>query len=91
MDAPRQDWTAYRRLTAAHDAAWIRGLTPSDRFELYADLFNLIWNAPRDPAQWERLERARWDAKLATRLRMVGAFLKRDELLRERAAANHTG
>jgi hypothetical protein len=90
MDAPRQDWEAYRRLAAASDAAWVRGLSPSERFDLYADLFDIIWKAPRDPAQWERLERARWDAKLAIRLRLVDAFMRMDEIARERAAADYS-
>ncbi|MEX0642116.1 MAG: hypothetical protein WD468_05415 [Pirellulales bacterium] len=92
LDAPRQDWAAYRRLTRDSDTAWLRGLTLRDRFDLYADLFNIFWEARRrNPGDWERLDQWHWNQKLATRLRMVDAFKKLDELRRERAATDHTG
>lgn len=87
MDAPKQDWNAYAAMTAASDAAWIRGLTVSDKFALYQEMFRLMWSAPRDPAERERLERWRWEQKLETRLRMVEAFRKLDQLQHARSAA----
>jgi hypothetical protein len=87
-DVPQQDWAAYEARTAESDAAWIRGLTPEDRFALYADLFRIIWGARRGPGDWERLDRWHWDQKLATRLRLVDAFRKLDEVRRARTAAS---
>jgi hypothetical protein len=79
-DAPKQDWPMLERLSRSTDAAWIRGLTPADRFAIYADLFDLIWQARRDPGEWKRLEDWHWKHKLATRLRMVDAFNKLDRI-----------
>jgi hypothetical protein len=91
LDAPRQDWAAYEKLARPSDAAWLRGLTLDDRLALYADLFDLVWNARRGPGDWERLEQWRWEQKLASRLRMVEAFQKLDILTRERAATHDVG
>ena len=91
VDVPRQDWSLYEAFTGREEAAWIRGLSPQDRFAIYEDLFNVIWTAPRSPGESERLEQWRWDQKLALRLRLVEAFTKLDQFRRERAAANNTG
>jgi hypothetical protein len=86
-DAPRQNWALYEARTAATDAVWLRSLSISDRFALYASLFNLIWSAPRDPEALKRLECWRWQQKLALRMRMVDAFRKLDELQDGRGCA----
>jgi hypothetical protein len=90
INAPRQDWRAYAERARASDAAWIRGLTLNDRFDLYSDLFGIIWEAQHE---WEnpRLERWNWDRKVAMRLRLVEAFGEMDKLNRERAASHHAG
>jgi hypothetical protein len=88
---PQQDWAAYKALTAESDAAWVRGLTTSERFALYADLFDMVHNARRGPGDWERLDRWAWEQKLAIRLKLVDAFAKLDQLRSERAAANNPG
>jgi hypothetical protein len=91
LDAPRQDWAAYEKLAGPSDAAWLRGLTVAERFALYADLFNMVWDARRGPGDWQRLEQWHWQQKLATRLRMVEAFNQLDQRTRERAAEHHPG
>jgi hypothetical protein len=89
LDAPQHDWSFYEAKTRGSEAAWNRKLTTSERFDLYASLFNTIWNARRNlPGDWERVEKRRWEEKLAMRRRMVDAFHKLDELRRERSASN---
>jgi hypothetical protein len=88
VDAPKQNWSLYRQLTRQSDAEWIRSLTPSERFDLYADLFATICEARRGEGDWKRLEEWHWKEKVAARLRMVEAFRKLDEF-RERTAADY--
>jgi hypothetical protein len=83
--APKQNWSLYRQLTRQSDAEWIRSLTPSQRFDLYADLFDIIWQSRQGSGDWKRLEEWHWKEKVAMRLRMVEAFRKLDEF-RERTA-----
>jgi hypothetical protein len=87
--APQQDWSAYDELTRAEHAEWIRSLSPQDRFSLYEDMFNLIWQARDKRADLDRLDQWRWEQKLAARMRQVEAFTKLDQLRRERAAASN--
>jgi hypothetical protein len=89
-DVPRQDWAYYEAKTAAEEAAWIRGLTPNDRFALYQDMFRIVWGPDRDPAVRQRLEDWAWQEKLAMRLRFVEAFHKLDEIHRARAATDNS-
>lgn len=90
MIAPQQDWRAYELLTRASDAAWVRGLTLNDRFDLYSDLFSIVWEAQQQRDN-TRLDQWNWDQKVATRLRTVEAFAKMDLLHRERAASHNSG
>jgi len=76
--APQQNWSLYRAMSAAADAAWIRGLSTAQRFAIYRDLYNAIWNARGVQGDWERLDSMRWQEKLAARRRMVEAFEKLD-------------
>jgi hypothetical protein len=89
LDAPQHDWSFYEAKTRAVDAEWNRALSISERFELYASLFNTIWNARENlQRDSQRLDDLRWQEKLAIRERMVEAFHKRDEIRRERSASN---
>jgi hypothetical protein len=90
VDVPQQDWSYYEAVTNREERAWLRGLSPQDRFAIYEDMFNVIWTAPRTPIEIERLERLRWEQKLSVRLRLVEAFTKLDQFRRERAAANNS-
>ena len=74
LDAPRQDWDAYRALTAVHDRQALRNLTIADRFALYADLFQLVCGHPRVAAHQQRLDKRRWQQKLELRQRQNRAF-----------------
>src|SRR3954447_9129454 len=92
LDAPQHDWSIYEAKTRDSDAAWIRGLSMKERFDLYASMFNTFWNARQSlPGDWERLDKQRWQEKLTMRRRMVDAFHKLDELRRERSASNDAG
>jgi hypothetical protein len=80
--APQQNWPAYAARAAEEDAKWVRALSLSERFALYADLFKIIWNARKNPrmGDWDRLDQWSWEQKLAKRRREVAAFRKLDEL-----------
>src|SRR4029079_1019206 len=89
LDAPQHDWNFYDAITRDCDAARNRELSTSERFDLYASLFNTIWNAQQNlPRDSERLDSHRWHEKLAIRMRMVDAFHKLDDIRRERSASN---
>ena len=69
------------------ESAWLRGLSIAERFDLYADMFRIVWKAERSREIEQRLVNWNWDRKIAARRRQIHAFSKLDELLRERAAA----
>jgi hypothetical protein len=87
--APQQNWAAYEKLTRADHAAWLRSLTPQDRFALYSDMFNVIRAARDSRIDQDRLDRWLWKQKVAARMRQVEAFTKLDQWRSERAAANN--
>jgi hypothetical protein len=81
--APQQDWSSYESLTRADHCEWLRGLSPQDRFAIYTDMFDLIWNS-RDPnTDSDQLEQWHWEKKLAARMQQVEAFTKLDQLRSE--------
>jgi hypothetical protein len=89
LDAPQHDWSFYEAKTRGSDAAWNCGLSTQERFDLYASLFNTIWNARQKlPGDWERLEEIRWQEKLEVRQKLVHAFRKLDQY-RERVSKNN--
>jgi hypothetical protein len=87
--APQQNWALYESLTRSEHEKWLRELSPEDRFAIYKDLFNMIWNARDEKRDCERLDQWFWERKLAARMRQVEAYRKLDQFCRERAAANH--
>ena len=89
--APRQNWAALRTFTKDADAAWLRGLSIAERFDLYADMFRIVWKAERSREIEQRLLNWNWDRKIAARRRQIHAFSKLDELIRERAALHNSG
>ena len=89
ITAPQQNWALYGYQARPIDAAWARGLTPSERFDIYGDFFDSIDAARAVLSSSERLERWSWEQKLATRLHLVEAFTKRDQLHRERTASRN--
>jgi hypothetical protein len=91
IDPPKQDWDAYEVRARKTDAAWLRSLTPNERFTLYQDLFGLVCAARHVPGNWERLDRWSWQQKLALRVRLVDAYRKRDQMLHERTAQDDVG
>jgi hypothetical protein len=85
----RHDWTSIELLARASDEKRLREATPQEKFRVYASLYNAIWNARRHTIGASRkLDQWVWEKKLAQRLRMVKAFIRLDQLDRERAAGN---
>jgi hypothetical protein len=78
IDAPQQDWSLYKAMSRQSDAAWIRSLSPADRFELYADLFDLIWEARRTLPFGDRVDDRHWRQKVEVRQRLTNAFACRE-------------
>lgn len=76
--APQHDWRLYDSMASESEAAWLRGLTPADRYTIYADLFQLVWESRQREGDWERLDRWNWQTKLAMRQRMLTAYRGRD-------------
>ena len=91
LDAPQHDWQYYEALTRQADVAWIRSLTASERFAIYADLFNMIWQARKSAQYSDRLEERRWRQKLEIREIAVSAFAKLDQFRSERTTSEHAG
>jgi len=79
MFAPRRDWTDFENRTRAAEIAWLRGLTPADKFAIYCDLFSLVHQVHDPRVDRHRLEQRRWQQKLADRRIAVEAFRKLDE------------
>ena len=65
----------------------------SERYAIYADLFETIWNARQlqNQGDWRRLERSSREQKLAKRLRQIAAFQKLDETHNGRSASANSG
>lgn len=82
--APQHDWSYVESRSRESEAARLRSTTLAERFAVYADMYNMLWTARQSaPGDWDRLERWRWEEKLALRGRMVEAFTKLDQLRRE--------
>ena len=81
--APQQDWDYVEARSQPSELCRLREMTPSEKFAVYADLYNMLRNAKQQVSgDWELLEQLRWEEKLALRSRMVDAFRKLDELQR---------
>jgi hypothetical protein len=88
--AAQPDWSYYKTREGECDATWLRSLSVGERFALYEDMFNILWAARAEMSgNWARLEQRQWAEKIDRRQRLVEAFLKRDQVLSERAAAHH--
>jgi len=74
LDAPRQNWTVYKALTAEHDRRLLKNLSMAERFARYQDLFQLVCGQRRSEAEQARLEKSRWQQKLALREKQNRAF-----------------
>jgi len=74
LDAPRQNWNVYKTLTADHDRRLARRLSVAERYARYSDLFRLVCGQPRPADEQDRLEKRRWQQKLALRQKQNRAF-----------------
>ena len=86
LGAPQHDWAYYESRCRSSDEAWLRSLTPQEKFDLYADMFNVLWIARSQEGDWQRLDDWAWREKLAIRKRQLDAFARQDERRRERTA-----
>jgi len=74
LDAPRQNWSVYKKLTAQHDRQLARSLSIAERYARYEDLFQLVCGQPRPVVEQDRLEKRRWQQKLELRQQQNRAF-----------------
>jgi hypothetical protein len=79
VGTPR-DWDLYAERCRDAHVEWLRGLTVEQSVALFAEMFEDALSRPPDPAERERLDRIRWEEKLAVRLRLVRAFQALDRL-----------
>lgn len=77
--APNHDWKTYDALAEAHEIVRIRNQTPSERFERYVQLFELVCQARASKDRDVQVEVQRWKEKETIRRKTVSAFLKLDE------------
>jgi len=78
--APRADWAYCERRARPEHVSWLRQLTPADVLDLYEE-FHSIASATVGvgPAEGlERIERRRWEEKLALRRKLRDAFAALD-------------
>jgi hypothetical protein len=90
VDSPQQDWSFYRAQLQSSDEAWIRGLTTSDRFAIYKDLFDAVWNCRQELGNWGHLDDWAWNQNLAARQQAVAAFTKLDQIRGAGSSPNNT-
>ena len=74
LNAPQQNWEVYRALVSAHDREFARNLSMADRFSRYEDLYRLVCARQRPAEEQERLEKRRWQQKLALRQKQNYVF-----------------
>jgi hypothetical protein len=91
LTPPQQDWSFYEAVTRPHEAKWLRSLTPEQSFQIYADLYQFIFEARRRRRDWSKLETWHWQQKLETRQRMVEAFRQLDQIRHDRRTAHDAG
>ena len=77
--APKRDWNRYDSLVWEHELGRIQKQTPSERFERYVQLFELVYQAKQSQGSDSESELQRWKEKKNIRRRTVSAFLKLDE------------
>ena len=84
MDVTRHDWRRYEELCRAEHVQWLRSLTSSDSLAIMESLHSLAMSLQDGSPGQERLERERWEEKLAIRRRMCQVYAKMDQLKSER-------
>lgn len=85
LDAPIHDWELYEERCRHEHLAWLRGLSPAEGFDLLAGFHEFVAALPRNAAEVERWERARWEEKLAARDRLVAILSEWDQHARRPA------
>jgi hypothetical protein len=83
LDAPNHDWDLYEKACRPAHIAWLRSLTPDDALALYEEFHSFVSSQTGDDPGLARLEKLRWEEKVAIRQRMVAAFAALDRMRRE--------
>ena len=65
-----------------------RSLTIADRFDIYADLFALMWEERAVSGLTSRVEELSWCEKVVARQKAVNAFALLDKLRCDRATSD---
>jgi hypothetical protein len=90
-DTPQRDWAYFETISREYRIARLRNMSPEEKFVVYADMYNTIWNARQKLSlDRKRLDASRWEQKRAIRVRLAEAFAKLDELNRVRATSKYT-
>jgi hypothetical protein len=80
MSLPKtRDWGSYERRCEQERVAWLRSLTPAAALALVEDFHRFAASIEVDPQAAERVERKRWQEKLAIRRRVVAALSQLDQ------------
>jgi len=74
--APQHDWETYDSIVSKHELKRQLAMTPQEKFERYANLFNLVHSAKARRTCDHPAEQQRWKDKLNNRMRWVKAFSK---------------
>lgn len=81
VDSQPQDWRNYWQIKSNLDAEQLCSLTPDERLRLCEELSSKFRDSLSDE-EWQRFQEWHWEQEVAGRLRMVEAFRKLDEHLR---------
>lgn len=71
--APQQNWQKYNALIASHELERAVHLTPEEKFEHYAALFDLIHSTKPQRSCDHLLEIQRWSEKVKIRKQWIKA------------------
>ena len=77
--APQHDWETYDSIVSKHELKRQLAMTPQEKFERYANLFNML-HAAKPNRSWDHpAEVQRWKEKLEIRMRYLNAFIRPKE------------
>lgn len=91
IDSWRLFDSRFGRQIRASDAAWARGLSPTERLGLVEELYGTARRAHEQSADWHTVERLAWRETLAERQRFVAALDRPKEAARGRSTVADAG
>ncbi len=77
LTSPQQDWKWYRQIAQNNDLLYLRNLSTADRWNIYRNLFRVVWSIRRQMMAPDPDQR-RWQEKLGRRYREIKAFQMMD-------------